>query len=60
MEQLFEEILSGFYQLISIVRGVTFHIWGFDITFFDLLISFMVLEFILSVIFPHFMPDDDE
>lgn len=60
MESLLEEILSSLYQMYSIIRGITFHIWIFDITFFDLLISLMVLEFILSVIFPHFMPDDDE
>ena len=60
MEQVLELIITSFVKVYTIMRGCEFHIWIFDISLFDIFMSLLVLEFILSVIFPHVLPEDED
>lgn len=60
MQSVLEEILTGFVEMYTIMRDCEFVIWTFHISLFNIFISLLVLEFILAVIFPHFMSDDDD
>lgn len=60
MQTVLEEILTGFVKVYTIMRDCEFTIWAFKISLFNIFISLLVLEFILAVIFPHFMSDDDD
>ena len=60
MQELLEEILSSFVNVYAIMKNCNFRIWTFSIDLFDIFMSLLVLEFILAVIFPHFMSDDDD
>ena len=60
MQTVLEEIVSGISHVITICINTTFHIWIFDVSLFDLFITLMLVEFILSVIFPYFSSEDED
>lgn len=61
LQSLLQVIWNGLLRVIGICREqIIISYFGFQLSFFDCMISLVVIGFLFSVIFPHFVGGDDD